>query len=108
MMINNRQMTGLFLPQQHIGMIWAEWEKIGKPMPFAVVQGGDPGVAIIGGRGIPAEVDEGSFLGAIYGEPIEVVKCETVDLEVPATAEVVIEGHLSITRDATEGPYAEF
>ena len=52
-------MTGLFLPQQHIGMIWAEWEKIGKPMPFAVVQGGDPGVPMIGGMPIPAEVDEG-------------------------------------------------
>jgi UbiD family decarboxylase len=108
MMIDGRHMTGLFLPQQHIGMIWQEWVKIGKPMPFAVVQGGDPGVSMIGGMAIPAEVDEGSFLGTLYGEPVEVVKCETVDLEVPAGAEVVIEGHVSITRDATEGPYAEF
>jgi UbiD family decarboxylase len=108
MMIDGRHMTGLVLPQQHIGVIWAEWEKIGKPMPFAVVQGGDPGVPMIGGMPIPADVDEGSFLGTLYGEPVEVVKCETVDLDVPASAEVVIEGHLSITRDATEGPYAEF
>jgi 4-hydroxy-3-polyprenylbenzoate decarboxylase len=108
MMIDGRRMTGLFLPQQHIGMIWQEWQKIGKRMPFAVVQGGDPGVAMIGGMAIPAEMDEGSFLGALYGEPVEVVKCETVDLEVPAGAEVVIEGHVSITREATEGPYAEF
>ena len=108
MMLDGRHMTGLVLPQQHIGMIWAEWEKLGKPMPFAVVQGGDPGVPMIGGMPIPADVDEGTFLGTIYGEPVEVVKCETVDLDVPATAEVVIEGHLSITRDATEGPYAEF
>ena len=108
MMIDGRHMTGLVLPQQHIGMIWAEWEKIGKPMPFAVVQGGDPGVPMIGGMPIPADVDEGTFLGTLYGEPVEVVKCETIDLDVPATAEVVIEGHLSITRDATEGPYAEF
>jgi UbiD family decarboxylase len=108
MMLDNRHMTGLFLPQQHIGMIWAEWEKIGKPMPFAVVQGGDPGVPMIGGMPIPAEMDEGTFLGTLYGEPVEVVKCETVDLDVPAGAEVVIEGHVSITRDATEGPYAEF
>ncbi|HXB89826.1 UbiD family decarboxylase, partial [Mycobacterium sp.] len=108
MMIDGQHMTGLFLPQQHIGMIWAEWEKIGEPMPFAVVQGGDPGVPMIGGMPIPAEMDEGTFLGSLYGEPIEVVRCETVDLEVPASAEVVIEGHVSITRDATEGPYAEF
>ena len=108
MMIDNRHMTGLFLPQQHIGMIWGEWEKIGMPMPFAVVQGGDPGVPMVGGMPIPAEVDEGTFLGSLYGEPVEVVKCETNDLDVPAGAEVVIEGHVSITRDATEGPYAEF
>jgi UbiD family decarboxylase len=109
MLLDNRHMTGLFLPQQHIGMIWAEWEKIGKPMPFAVVQGGDPGVPMTGGMPIPAEMDEGTFLGTLYGEPVEVVKCETVDLDVPAGAEVVIEGHVSITRDATEaGPYAEF
>jgi UbiD family decarboxylase len=108
MMLDGRRMTGLVLPQQHIGVIWAEWEKIGKPMPFAVVQGGDPGVPMIGGMPIPADMDEGSFLGTLYGEPLEVVKCEAVDLDVPATAEVVIEGHLSITRDATEGPYAEF
>jgi UbiD family decarboxylase len=108
MMIDGRHMTGLVLPQQHIGVIWQEWEKLGKPMPFAVVQGGDPGVPMVGGMPIPAEVDEGTFLGTLYGEPVEVVKCETIDLEVPASAEVVIEGHLSITRDATEGPYAEF
>jgi UbiD family decarboxylase len=108
MMIDGRHMTGLVLPQQHIGVIWGEWEKIGEPMPFAVVQGGDPGVPMIGGMPIPADVDEGSFLGTLYGEPVEVVKCEIVDLEVPATAEVVIEGYLSVTRDATEGPYAEF
>jgi 4-hydroxy-3-polyprenylbenzoate decarboxylase len=108
MMIDNHHMTGLFLPQQHIGMVWAEWEKLGKPMPFAVVQGGDPGVPMVGGMPIPAEVDEGTFLSTLYGKPVEVVKCETNDLEVPAGAEVIIEGHVSITRDATEGPYAEF
>src|SRR6478735_6049977 len=51
----------------------------------------------LGGMPIPAEVDEGTFLGTLYGEPVEVVKCETNDLEVPAGAEVVIEGHVSIT-----------
>ena len=104
MMIDGRHMTGLVLPQQHIGVIWAEWEKIGKPMPFAVVQGGDPGVPMIGGMPIPADVDEGSFLGTLYGEPVEVVKCETIDLDVPATAEVVIEGHLSVTPPKARTP----
>jgi UbiD family decarboxylase len=108
MKIDGQHMTGLVLPQQHIGVIWQEWEKLGKPMPFALFQGGDPGATVAGGMPIPAEVDEAAVLGALYGEPIDVVPCETVDLEVPAGAEVVIEGHLSATRDATEGPFAEF
>jgi UbiD family decarboxylase len=72
MMIGGRHMTGLPQPQQRIGMIWQEWVKIGKPMPFSAVRGR-----------IPAEVKRRVILGTLYGEPVEVVKCETVDLEVP-------------------------
>jgi 4-hydroxy-3-polyprenylbenzoate decarboxylase len=108
MMIDDRHMTGMIRPQQHVGMIWKEWESLGRPMPFAVVQGGDPGVAVVGGMPLRMDVDAAAFLGAVYGEPVELVKCETVDLEVPASAEVVIEGHLAITRDATEGPFVDF
>ncbi|MFI9781616.1 UbiD family decarboxylase [Streptomyces sp. NPDC051956] len=108
MKVDDRHMTGLVLPNQHVGMIWREWEAIGKPMPYALVQGGHPGVGVVGGMTVPTEVDEGSFLGAVLGKPVDVVKCETNDLEVPVSAEVVIEGHLSATRDAVEGPFAEF
>ncbi|MEU9151882.1 UbiD family decarboxylase [Streptomyces sp. NPDC048417] len=108
MMIDGRHMTGLVLPGQHLGMIWREWEAIGQPMPYALFQGGDPGAAVVGGMTVPTEVDEGAYLGALLGRPVDVVKCETNDLEVPASAEVVIEGHLSATRDAVEGPFAEF
>ncbi|CAE6816760.1 UbiD-like decarboxylase [Paraburkholderia aspalathi] len=108
MMLDGRHMTGLVLPQQHIGMVWKEWAELGQPMPYAIVLGGDPGVTMIGGMPVPDNVDEVALLGAIYGEPVEVVKCETVDLHVPAGAEIVIEGYVSPKRDATEGPYAEF
>lgn len=108
MMIDDRHMTGLVLPSQHIGMIWREWEAIGEPMPYALVQGGDPGVPVVGGMTLPAEVDEIAYLGALLGRPVDVVGCETNELVVPASAEVVIEGHLSASRDAVEGPFAEF
>jgi 4-hydroxy-3-polyprenylbenzoate decarboxylase len=108
MMIDNYHLTGLVLPQQHLGMIWQEWEKIGEPMPYALVQGGDPELAVVGGMTLPAGADESAYLGALYGGPVEVVRCETNDLDVPYGAEVVIEGHLSVHRDATEGPFAEF
>lgn len=108
MQVDDQHMTGLVLPSQHLGQVWREWEAIGQPMPFALVQGGDPGVPAVGAIPLPAGADEGSYLGALLGRPLDVVKCETNDLEVPASAEVVIEGHLSATRDAIEGPFAEF
>ncbi|MGW5253394.1 UbiD family decarboxylase [Streptomyces sp. NPDC004012] len=108
MMIDEQHMTGLVLPSQHLGMIWREWEAIGEPMPYALVQGGDPGVPVVGGMTLPAGADEVAYLGALLGKPVDVVQCETNDLVVPASAEVVIEGRLSASRDAVEGPFAEF
>ncbi|WP_051852482.1 bagremycin/ferroverdin biosynthesis UbiD family decarboxylase BagN/FevL [Streptomyces aureocirculatus] len=108
MMVDGKHMTGLVIPAQHIGMIWQEWVERGEPMPYALVQGGDPAVPFVGGIPLPPGTDEAGYIGALYGEPVEVVPCETVDLEVPASAEIVIEGHLSIGRDAEEGPFGEF
>jgi 4-hydroxy-3-polyprenylbenzoate decarboxylase len=108
MMLDGTHMTGLVLPSQHLGMIWREWEAIGRPMPYALVQGGPPGVPVVGGIPLPAGADEVAYLGALLERPVDVVRCETFDLEVPATAEVVIEGYLSATRDSVEGPFAEF
>ncbi|MFH8387093.1 UbiD family decarboxylase domain-containing protein [Kitasatospora sp. NPDC018058] len=70
--------------------------------PYALVQGGDPAIPFVGGIPIPDHVDEAGFVGALYGEPIEVVTCELSDLNVPARAETVIEGHLSVERSAIE------
>jgi 4-hydroxy-3-polyprenylbenzoate decarboxylase len=53
-------------------------------------------------------VNEADFVGGYLGKPLEVVKCETVDLEVPASSEIVIEGHVSIDEVDHEGPMAEF
>jgi UbiD family decarboxylase len=106
---DGKHMTGLIVPPQHIGLIWQEWAKLGKPMPYALVQGGDPAIPVVGGMPVlPDGADEAGYIGALYGEPIEVVRCETVDLVVPAGAEIVIEGHLSSAREALEGPFGEF
>ncbi|MFG2722061.1 UbiD family decarboxylase [Streptomyces sp. NPDC048416] len=108
MMIDGKHMTGLVIPPQHLGLIWQEWAKTGKPMPYALVQGGDPAIPFVGGIPLPDGVDEAGFIGALHGEPVEVVTCELSDLEVPAGAEIVIEGHLSVERSAVEGPFGEF
>jgi UbiD family decarboxylase len=62
---------------------------------------------------IPAGVDEVDIAGAIRGRPVELVKCKTVNLEVPATSEIVIEGYIDIAEDGSlemrpEGPYGEY
>lgn len=57
-------------------------------MPFALCLGVDPGIAMIAGYPLPDNVNEGEMIGGWYGEPIDVVKCETSDLEVPATSQV--------------------
>ncbi|MFC5720952.1 UbiD family decarboxylase [Streptomyces gamaensis] len=108
MQIDGRHMSGIVGPQQHLGMIWHEWAKLGKPMPFALVQGPEPAVSVISGTPLPTGVPEGPYLGGYFGEPIEVVRCRTSDLEVPASAEILIEGHVSPHRDFDEGPMGEF
>jgi len=108
MKVDGKRMAGLMVPSQHIGQIWGEWVKLGKPMPYALVQGVAPAIACAAGIPIPADVDEADYVGALWGEGIEVVPGLSVDLDVPAHAEVVIEGHVSIERDCPEGPYGEY
>lgn len=108
MAMNDRQLTGLVAPGQHIHYVWSQWEALGKPMPFAIVQGGHPAIPFVSGMPLPNGVEEVGYLGALLGRPMELVRCQTNDLLVPANAELVIEGHLSITRDAVEGPMGEY
>lgn len=81
-------------PSTHGGIHFQQWERLGKPMPMALVCGGDPTIEIAGGIGTAPGIDELDIVGALRGEPVPVVKCETIDMYVPATAEMVIEGHI--------------
>lgn len=108
MMIDGKRMTGLVHPGQHIRLVWDKWAEIGKPMPYALVQGAEPAVPLVGGIPLREGVDESGYIGALFDEPIRVVKAELSDLLVPASAEIVIEGHLSVTDRHVEGPFGEF
>src|SRR5258708_17187560 len=76
-------------------------------MPYALVQGAVPAVPVAGGLPLPQGIDESGYVGALLGEPLDVVACETSDLDVPAAAEIVIEGNVSVGRDGVEGPMGE-
>ena len=73
----------------------------------AVAIGADPATALAGILPVPPEMDEFMFSGFMRREPVELVKCKTVDLEVPANAEIVLEGHVNLGEMRTEGPFGD-
>ena len=84
-----------------------EAESIGKGLPIAIAIGTDPVLALATQWMAPYGTDELALAGALRGEPVEVVKAETVDLEVPATAEIIIEGTVLPNVREEEGPFGE-
>ena len=78
-----------------------------KTMPCAIVLGGPPCVAFVAPQKLPLDVDEIGVAGALAGEPVNVVRARTVDLMVPAEAEIVIEGYLDTVNLEPEGPFGE-
>ncbi|GAA0459450.1 UbiD-like decarboxylase [Paractinoplanes deccanensis] len=108
MMVDDHTMTGMIRPLQDLGKIFAMWRERGEPMPFALAQGCAPAIPFVCGMGLPSGLDEAGYLGAHFGEPLEVVRCRTVGLTVPATAEIVIEGHVAVDETAPEGPMGEY
>jgi UbiD family decarboxylase len=96
-------------PTQHLAIHLRKAKEKGQPLPVALVCGAVPAVAIASGTDLPYEVDELATAGGLAGQTIEVVKCKTVDLEVPATAEIVIEGEISTTvMESCPGAFGEF
>ena len=107
-MIYDKNHAGIaFLPFQHIGYHYSLCERENKPLEVALVIGAEETVPIAAGTGFPPDVDEMGMAGALRGEPLPLVKCETVDLEIPATAEIVIEGLLLPKQRRPEGPFSE-
>ncbi|MBX5489679.1 MAG: UbiD family decarboxylase [Chloroflexi bacterium] len=103
------QEIGVWFMQGHHGLyIQQAYEERGEPMPVAIIVGHHP-AAIMGTisriPGIGGEYEEA---GALLQEPIELVKCETSDLLVPARAEIVIEGVIEPGAYKQEGPFAEW
>jgi UbiD family decarboxylase len=90
--------------------IYAHWEKCrarGEPLPCAVVVGCPPVVSYASVQKLATDLDELAVAGAIAGGPINVVRCKTVDLLVPAEAEIVIEGLINTRLLEPEAPFGE-
>ncbi|MGZ8428692.1 MAG: menaquinone biosynthesis decarboxylase [Candidatus Deferrimicrobiaceae bacterium] len=76
-------------------------------MPVAVALGGDPATIYAASAPLPEDVDEMVFAGFLRKQPVELVRCRTVDIEVPAHAEVILEGYVDPDDLRTEGPFGD-
>ena len=113
--------VGMYRLQVHdertLGMHWqthkgsAEHERVaqeqGKPMEVAIALGGDPVSIYSGSAPLPPGIDEMVFAGWLRGSGVPMVACKTVDLEVPAEAEIVLEGHVDPAERRLEGPFGD-
>ena len=79
----------------------------GERMPVAVTIGGDPALAFAATAPLPDGLDEILFAGFVRKKPVALVKCETVDLEVPADADFVLEGYVQPGELRAEGPFGD-
>ncbi len=86
-----------------------EWQQThpGEPFPISVVLGCDPATILAAVTPIPDSLSEYAFAGLLRGSKTELVKCQTNDLQVPASAEIVLEGYLHPDDMADEGPYGD-
>jgi 4-hydroxy-3-polyprenylbenzoate decarboxylase len=86
---------------------WKKHNRRGEPMPCAIVIGCAPVAMFTGGMKLALDLDEMSVAGALAGAPIRMAKAVTVDLNVPADAEIVIEGVIDADLLEPEGPFGE-
>ena len=89
------------------GSVLADGEQPSGRMEVAVVIGTDPALTFSAIVPAPPDVEEYLIAGFLRQSPVELVKCETVDLEVPANAEIVLEGHVHLDELRTEGPFGD-
>ena len=76
-------------------------------MPVAVAIGADPAIIYAATAQLPPGIDEMLFAGFLRKEPVQMIKCETVDLEAPAQAEIILEGYVDPSETRLEGPFGD-
>lgn len=86
---------------------WLKYQSRGEVMPVAIVLGCAPAILFTGPQKLPIDEDEMAVAGGLIGSPVRTTRCKTVDLEVPADAEIVIEGEIATEYLEPEGPFGE-
>lgn len=110
MQLKGKRKTGIYFGNnlQDLRRIIAKNEGRNRPTPVAVVLGTDPVIGLTSVSKVAFGLDELAVAGGLRGEPVEVVRCLASDLEVPATAEIVLEGEIPPGVREDEGPFGEY
>ena len=107
--VKGRSRAGLMInPPRNMNQHIRKNEARGEGTDVAIVFGADPVLGLTSVTPFPYGVNELEVAGGIRREPVEVVRCLTVDLEVPATAEIVVEGRIPCQGREPEGPFGEY
>ena len=107
--IKGKRKAGIYMSElQHLHLYYKRAEERNEPLEIAVIIGCDPSLYLSSVFTGPPDLDEYAVAGALRQEPLEMVKCETVDLLVPAHAEIVLEGRILPHMREKEGPFGEF
>jgi 4-hydroxy-3-polyprenylbenzoate decarboxylase len=106
--VYDKNTTGMHWHVHHNGAEnYRDSKAAGKKIEVAVAIGGDPALTYAATAPLPRDIDEVIFAGFLRKSPVELVKCETVDLEVPADAEYVLEGYVDPDELRLEGPFGD-
>lgn len=109
LMIQNDKQMGIHLAESsHVYYIYQKYRALKQPMPVAITIGAHPALYLgsLSFQGI--DIDEFDVMGGLLGEALEIVKCHSVDLEVPAQGEICLEGYIDWEARAPEGPVGEW
>ena len=99
---------GILILPRHLDNFYRKAEALGKPLEIAIAIGLDPVLLLASQALVPLGFDEYSIASAMYDQPLQLVKGKTVDIEVPAQAEIVLEGHILPEKREIEGPFGEY
>lgn len=103
----NRVMVGI-AKNHHLNLLAEKARKLGQRLPIAVAIGNHPAVLLGSQMYLGLGDDEYDIVGGLLGEPLELVRCRTVPLDVPAGAEIILEGHIDNADLIEEGDVSEF
>lgn len=108
-MVHDRATVGLYIsPGKHGRMHRDKWQASGKPMPVAIVCGGDPLTFLAACTEMPHGVCEYDIVGAMRAAPVRVIKGRHTGLPFPAAAEIVLEGFVDPVESRLEGPFGDW